>query len=112
MRIAMALVLVTLSSACANDDSGANPYALKRDDDAVVDPGDVYRACAADSDCTLVGSTCNGCCAVAAISSELKDRFDVEREAACEDYQGGICDCNPPKLVARCVAKVCAEVAP
>lgn len=108
MRIAITLLLLAIS--CATD--GDNLYALERDADAVVHPGEIYRACEADADCTIVDATCNGCCTVAAISSELEDRYTGERKAACEGWNGGQCDCQPSTAVARCVAGACAEVQP
>ncbi|MET0283703.1 MAG: hypothetical protein ABW352_04515, partial [Polyangiales bacterium] len=100
-----ALCLLVALVACANEDTG--PYGLRRDSDAIVDPGEAYRACTRDADCLLVNVTCNGCCARAAIAATLNERFDEEKEAACDGYRGAICDCDFAKIAPACVANVC-----
>jgi hypothetical protein len=69
--------------------------------------GDAYRSCARDTDCTLVGTSCNGCCGLDAIFRPREPTYRRELEVACRDYQGPICDCQPVDLFARCMIGRC-----
>jgi hypothetical protein len=71
---------------------------------------DAYTACAQHSDCQLVGTSCNGCCAQGAIQSNLNDQYITNMTAACADYEGGVCDCSFEDLVPRCEDDRCAAV--
>lgn len=83
-----------------------NPYTLERKDDR-VEVTDVYTMCKSDDDCSLVNVTCNGCCDRESISSSLESKFDDEKELACSDYEGAICDCQELPLTAVCEDERC-----
>lgn len=68
---------------------------------------DSYTACDTHSDCSLVGTSCNGCCEQGAIHQRLLQSYAQHSEQACADYEGAICDCEPQDLVARCEAGRC-----
>jgi len=84
----------------------SSQWSLTRDDADVV-VGEVYRMCTQDHDCTLVGISCNGCCGQDAISRLREMTYRQELEAACRDYEGAICDCEPKALSAVCVQARC-----
>jgi hypothetical protein len=83
---------------------------LERDGADVV-VSDFYRRCAQDLHCTLVGTSCNGCCGRDAINSALVETYERESTAACDDFDGPVCRCMPQDLVARCAEGRCRAVA-
>jgi hypothetical protein len=86
-------------------------YTLERNSDRQVEIGSSYTgACTRDDDCTLVGTGCDGCCQMGAIRADLVDTYQVNFVAACKGYQGPVCTCPMPPLVARCQDNVCRAV--
>lgn len=87
---------------------GANgdPYALPVEDGEVI-PGDAYRSCSEDAECVLVESLCSQCCGRVAINESTFDEYQANYADACEDYEGAVCDCQPPEAVALCVDAQC-----
>jgi hypothetical protein len=83
---------------------------LERDGADVV-VTDFYRRCAQDLHCTLVGTSCNGCCGRDAINSALVETYERESIAACDDFEGPVCRCMPEDLVARCAEGRCRAFA-
>ncbi|HMI90690.1 MAG TPA: hypothetical protein VK509_04970, partial [Polyangiales bacterium] len=86
--------------------AGSSPQSLPLDGADVV-IGEEYRLCRVDLDCILVGTSCNGCCGQDAIGRREEATYRREQAAACRDYAGPICDCQPDALGARCVQARC-----
>jgi hypothetical protein len=81
-------------------------YTLERDG-ADVAITDAYTGCQEHDDCVLAPTSCNGCCNEAAIKRELATTYELNAQAACEGYQGSICDCDFADLVPRCLSGRC-----
>jgi len=94
------------AGAAAGAGGAASQWSLTLDGADVV-AGEAYITCSRDVDCTLVSSSCNGCCGQHAIIRAREMTYQRELEAACRDYEGPICDCEPKDLVPRCVNGRC-----
>jgi hypothetical protein len=110
-HVAFVVLSLCFSQASGCDDSSTGPdsktpFTLERQD-TNVSVSEAYRPCVADIDCTLVNVTCNGCCERDAISSALVTTYKENRDAACFDYRGGVCDCDFLPMTARCEAQRC-----
>lgn len=80
------------------------------DDGATVVVDEAWRACEGVEDCLRVSTSCDGCCAEAAITAELADAFNRAFASTCEDYVGGVCDCAPAETEVDCVEDLCVLV--
>jgi hypothetical protein len=98
------------AGADAGEDAGADAGLALTRRGALVTITSAYTACSAHQDCTLVDTGCNGCCQLGAITREFESNYTANFELACEGYSGGICDCQPPDLVARCEDGACQAV--
>jgi hypothetical protein len=85
-------------------------FALKRSGELVLVPSAYSEECSAHADCTLVETSCSGCCREDAIQADLSELYEQNLKDACADYRGGICDCQPADVFARCVAGRCRQV--
>jgi hypothetical protein len=63
---------------------------------------ETYTECSDDADCKLVGTSCNGCCQLGAIQTSLEATYESNRQLACADYEGAICDCDYGNVAALC----------
>ena len=90
--------------------SGVDPLALRRSDSVVLVPPVYADACTTHTDCTLVETSCNNCCAPTAIHTALTETFEQNHERACAGYQGLACACDPADFVARCESGRCTLV--
>lgn len=86
---------------------GGEEFALTRAGASVLIT-DAYTACTRDNECVLVGNDCDGCCGMGSVREDLEDTYTANLQLACADYEGGICDCEPPDVVARCEEGHCA----
>ena len=89
-------------------DAGALPpeFELTENGEDVVVP-EAYKHCDADADCILVETSCAFCCGRDSIRADLQDEYAAAFSLSCESYSGGVCDCHPPAVEARCIEQRC-----
>ena len=63
--------------------------------------------CAADLDCVVVPTSCNGCCETAAIAASFKAAVQSRVESCQKAYAGGVCRCASRNEIAFCHEKLC-----
>ena len=68
-----------------------------------------YKVCAKDSDCSVISTTCNGCCESEGINTLYTAAFGKERDKYCSGYKGPVCDCCVRDQTASCVQGACME---
>ncbi len=93
------LTLIKMTAASGGDQVNAN-----------YDVPAAYQICAADSDCVLVSTVCNGCCDRGAIRQDSVSVFEKERGAHCVGYDDPVCDCVQSSATAACVTGRCTAV--
>lgn len=79
---------------------------------ATVIIGDSWKACKVTEDCIQVGTSCDGCCGLDAISASREAEYMKEREKLCADYDygEGECSCYLPEGTAMCIDEICTFV--
>ena len=88
------------------DAAGLPPEFERTENGDVVVP-EAYKQCAVDADCILVETSCAYCCGRDAIRADLQDEYAAAFSLSCEWYSGGVCDCKPPAVEARCIEQRC-----
>jgi hypothetical protein len=66
-----------------------------------------YLGCTKDTDCTVVGTSCNGCCQQGAVAKNFQKYDKNDREFYCKAYKGAVCECIAAKVHAVCQEKKC-----
>lgn len=94
------------------ESSPASPDCTLERRGTVVVVTDSYRSCETDADCSLVSTSCDGCCQQDAISHGLQRTYQARFREACAGYSGAICDCDVLPAEARCIEAKCALVLP
>ncbi len=69
-----------------------------------------WQACDVVEDCSMVSTSCDGCCGVGVVSAELGGEYDLERDQLCEGYRGAVCDCEAAAQHAECDDGLCILV--
>jgi hypothetical protein len=79
-------------------------------DGSVARPAHCMRACMNDAQCTVVKTSCPGCCEFEAISRSYEESYEKARAPECGKYHGLVCGCSEEPPLAHCVGNVCQLV--
>ncbi|MCA9621489.1 MAG: hypothetical protein KC731_20850 [Myxococcales bacterium] len=107
LSLATILTLLVAGSACSSE-KGEDLELI--DGGATIQVGSSWKACDDVSDCAEVGTSCDDCCAMEAISATRVEEFRTAAADLCSGYQGGVCDCAPLETDMVCESGLCQLV--
>ncbi len=84
----------------------ADPIVMEGDG-SVATPPPCMTSCTEDSHCTVVNTSCPGCCEFVALSKSYEDHYENYKREECRKYHGLVCGCGEKPGKAQCVDNVC-----
>ena len=110
-----ALFLVVVLSGCQGGAADAPPPAeaclaapiSMTGDGSVAEPPSCMQGCMDDSECTVVNTSCPGCCEYVALSKSYLAHYEKFTLTECKKYHGLECGCDEKPGKPACVDYVC-----
>lgn len=84
----------------------ADPIVLEGGGSSATPPV-CMKSCMADEECTVVNTSCPGCCEFVPLSKSYEAHYEKKKGEECRKYSGLVCGCGENTPRARCIQNVC-----